>query len=89
MITPAWSCYQRNTSPIAPPAGFDWQGHRGCRGLRPENSIPAFIHALDIPEVTTLELDLAVSKDGQLVVSHEPWFEANICLLPSGDTIKP
>ncbi|MBU6342513.1 MAG: glycerophosphodiester phosphodiesterase [Bacteroidetes bacterium] len=83
------SCYQRNTSPVAPPEGFDWQGHRGCRGLRPENSIPAFLHALEIPELTTLELDLAVSKDGQLVVSHEPWFEANICLLPSGDTIKP
>ncbi len=74
--------------PIATPPGFDWQGHRGCRGLMPENSLPAFLHALEYPTVTTLELDLAVSKDNQLIVSHEPWFNASICLLPNGDTIK-
>ena len=73
--------------PVAIPAGFDWQGHRGCRGLEPENSIPAFLHALDFPEVTTLELDLAVSKDNQLIVSHEPWFNPDICLLPTGQNI--
>ena len=82
-----WACYQRDGSPITPPPGFDWQGHRGCRGLMPENSIPAFLKALDIPEVTTLELDLAVSKDNQLIVSHEPWFNPAICRLPSGDSI--
>lgn len=48
---------------------FDLQGHRGARGLKPENSIPGFITALDFG-VTTIELDLAVSKDGKLVVSH-------------------
>lgn len=70
-----------------PRVGFDWQGHRGCRGLMPENSLPAFLHALDFPEVVTLELDLAVSKDNQLIVSHEPWFNPAICLTPGGDSI--
>ena len=57
---------------------FDWQGHRGARGLLPENTIPAFIKALDLG-VTTLELDLAVTKDSQLIISHEPWLNADIC----------
>jgi glycerophosphoryl diester phosphodiesterase len=69
------------------PQGFDWQGHRGARGLLPENTIPAFLKALEYPEVTTLELDLAVSKDRQLIVSHEPWFNPAICLRPNGDSI--
>lgn len=74
--------------PITAPPGFDWQGHRGCRGILPENSLPAFLHALEYPEVVTLELDLAVSKDNQLIVSHEPWFNPAICLLPNGDSIS-
>lgn len=57
---------------------FDIQGHRGARGLLPENTIPAFILALD-SGVTTLEMDLAVTKDKKLVVSHEPWMSAAIC----------
>ena len=73
--------------PVTIPAGFDWQGHRGCRGLMPENTIPAFLHALEFPDVKTLELDLAVSKDGQLIVSHEPWFNHAICLDASGQPI--
>jgi glycerophosphoryl diester phosphodiesterase len=59
-------------------APFDWQGHRGARGLLPENTIPAFLKALDLG-VVTLELDLAVSKDSQLIVSHEPFFNPEIC----------
>lgn len=53
----------------------------------PENSIPAFLKALDYPEVSVLELDLAVSKDGQLIVSHEPWFNPAICRKPNGDSV--
>lgn len=63
---------------------FDVQGHRGARGLRPENTIPAFITALD-SGVTTVELDLAVTKDRQIIVSHEPWMSAAICLNPAGN----
>lgn len=67
---------------------FDVQGHRGARGLMPENTIPAFKLALD-SGVTTIELDLAVTKDKQLVVSHEPWMNAAICTNPSGESIDP
>src|SRR6266545_4450163 len=49
---------------------FDLQGHRGARGLAPENTLEAFAAALSIG-VTTLELDLAMTKDGVLVVSHD------------------
>ena len=48
------------------------QGHRGCRGLYPENSLPAFQHALDMG-VTVLEMDVCLSSDGQVYVSHEPY----------------
>ena len=67
---------------------FDVQGHRGARGLMPENTIPAFLMALD-SGVTTLELDLAITKDRQVVVSHEPWMNAAICLTPEGIAIPP
>jgi glycerophosphoryl diester phosphodiesterase len=76
-----------STAPVAIPAGFDWQGHRGCRGILPENSLLAFLRAAEMPEVTTLELDLAVSKDNQLIVSHEPWFNPAICSLPDGTPV--
>ena len=49
---------------------FDLEGHRGPRGLRPENTLAAFGKALQIG-VTTLELDTGVTKDGVVVVSHE------------------
>lgn len=51
-------------------AAFDLQGHRGARGLRPENTLAGFAHALAIG-VTTLELDCGVTKDGVVVVSHD------------------
>ncbi|HNP07845.1 MAG TPA: glycerophosphodiester phosphodiesterase family protein, partial [Cyclobacteriaceae bacterium] len=63
---------------------FDVQGHRGARGLMPENTIPAFITALD-SGVTTVEMDLAITKDGQIIVSHEPWMSSAICLDSSGN----
>ncbi|MFD1314917.1 glycerophosphodiester phosphodiesterase [Namhaeicola litoreus] len=65
---------------------IDLQGHRGCRGLMPENTIAAFIKALEIG-VTTLEMDIALSKDLQVVVSHEPYFSHNIATDPNGEFI--
>ncbi len=65
---------------------FDLQGHRGCRGLRPENTIPAFLLALD-SGVTTLEMDVVITHDGQVVLSHEPWMSGSICLDPEGKEI--
>ncbi len=76
------------TDPMNLPATFDWQGHRGARGLMPENTIPAFRKALEYPFVRTLELDVAVSADSQLVVSHEPWMNPVICRGPEGDTLS-
>lgn len=58
---------------------FDLQGHRGARGLKPENTIPSFITALNYG-VTTLEMDVVITKDNQLILSHEPWMSAEICL---------
>jgi glycerophosphoryl diester phosphodiesterase len=57
------------------------QGHRGARGLFPENSLLGFEKALEIPEVSTLELDLCVTADDQLIVSHEPWLNEYICTI--------
>lgn len=56
---------------------FDLQGHRGCRGLMPENTIPAMLHALSLG-VTTLEMDVVISADGEVVLSHEPFFNHEI-----------
>ena len=50
---------------------FDLQGHRGARGLAPENTLPAFERALELG-VTTLELDIAVTRDGVPVIHHDP-----------------
>lgn len=55
-------------------SGFDLQGHRGARGLMPENTLPAFALALEIG-VSTLELDLAVTRDRDVVVMHDPRFQ--------------
>jgi len=62
---------------------FDKQGHRGCRGLMPENTIPAMVHALDLG-VTTLEMDVVITKDKKVILSHEQWFGQEITTLPDG-----
>ncbi|HUF38683.1 MAG TPA: glycerophosphodiester phosphodiesterase family protein [Anaerolineales bacterium] len=62
------------------PNTFDIQGHRGARGLKPENTLPAFETALDLL-VTTLELDLHLTADGVVVVWHDPKIEAAKCRL--------
>ncbi len=49
---------------------FDLQGHRGARGLAPENTLPAFAAALSIG-VSTLELDVGLTKDGVVVITHD------------------
>ena len=56
---------------------FDLQGHRGARGLAPENTLAAFERALEIG-VTTLETDVHLSADGILVLSHDPRINADL-----------
>lgn len=65
---------------------IDIQGHRGARGLLPENSIRGFIRAIDL-KVNTLEMDLCITKDRQVIVSHEPFFSSEICLDPNRNMI--
>src|SRR5215204_5126348 len=68
--------------------GLDIQGHRGCRGLMPENTIPAMLKAIDLG-VTTLEMDVVITKDNKVLVSHEPWFETEITTKPDGSFVNP
>lgn len=69
--------------PTDSPVPFDKQGHRGARGLMPENTIPAMIKAVDLG-VTTLEMDVVISKDKKVVVSHDPYFNSAIATQPDG-----
>ncbi len=66
---------------------LDKQGHRGCRGLLPENTIPAFLKAIDLG-VNTLEMDVVITKDNQVILSHEPFFNHEITTLPNGEYVS-
>ncbi len=71
------------------PAGFDIEGHRGARGLKPENTLPAYETALDLG-VTTLELDLHYTSDGVVVIWHDDEIEKDKCgLAPGVDSDVP
>jgi glycerophosphoryl diester phosphodiesterase len=69
-----------------PQRPFDWQAHRGGRGLLPENTIPAMRHALALG-VTTLEMDIAISQDKQVLLSHDPFMNADFVYRPAGQPI--
>jgi len=62
---------------------LDIEGHRGARGLVPENSIPAFLKAIELG-VSTIEMDVCISKDNLVVVSHEPYMNHLFCSKPDG-----
>jgi glycerophosphoryl diester phosphodiesterase len=66
---------------------FDLQGHRGARGLRPENTLAAFAHALSLG-VSTLELDTAVTRDGVVVVTHDSELNPDITRASSGEWLR-
>ncbi|PSQ61256.1 MAG: glycerophosphodiester phosphodiesterase [Bacteroidetes bacterium QH_10_64_19] len=86
LLVPDAASAQPGSSGAIPPNDVDLQGHRGARGLAPENTIPAFRRALELG-VTTLEMDVVISGDGQVVVSHEPWMSHEICSLSSGEPV--
>jgi len=66
---------------------LDLQGHRGTRGLMPENTLPAFARALTLG-VSTLELDCAITKDGVVVVSHDSTLNPDITRGPDGKWLE-
>ena len=63
------------------------QGHRGDRGNFPENTIPAFLSAIK-KGVDVIEMDVVISKDHQVVVSHEPFMSSLYMLQPNGEPIS-
>jgi glycerophosphoryl diester phosphodiesterase len=66
---------------------IDKQGHRGCRGLLPENTIPGFLKAIDLG-VNTLEMDVVFTKDQQAILSHEAFFNHEITTLANGEFVS-
>src|SRR5258708_34155866 len=72
----------------ARPASFDIEAHRGGRALRPENTLQSFANALSMG-VDTLELDMGVTKDGVIVVSHERGLNPDLARPPDGLYLAP
>lgn len=66
---------------------FDVQGKAGARGIMPENTIQGMLKALDLG-ITTLEMDAVISKDKQVILSQEPYFNTEISLQPNGKAIS-
>jgi glycerophosphoryl diester phosphodiesterase len=63
-------------------------GHRGCRGIYPENSMEAFKHAISLG-IDTLEFDLVLTKSLDVLISHDPYFSHEITILEDGSHINP
>ncbi len=66
---------------------FDIQGKAGARGIMPENTTEGMLKALDLG-VNTLEMDAVISRDKQVVLSQEPYFNNEISLMPNGKPIS-
>lgn len=88
LFTTAIACKTPKSSVLSsiPFPSFSAEGHRGARGLMPENTIPAMKKAIDMG-VTTLEMDVVISKDKKVVVSHDTYFHQDFCLTPDGKTM--
>lgn len=84
LILPA--CTSQPSSSPSEPMQIDIQGHRGARGLWPENTVPGFLKAIDMG-VHTLEMDVVISQDNQVLLSHEPFLSHEICLTEDGEAI--
>jgi len=75
----AWSCFGGD-------AGILVHGHRGARARRPENTIPAFDYAI-AQGVDALEMDMGVTKDNVIVISHDPVLRAPVCTGPKDEAV--
>lgn len=78
---------EQETRPVALVSAVQVQGHRGDRGNFPENSIPGFISAVK-KGVDVIELDVVISQDTLVVVSHEPYMASLFASSLTGDSIK-
>ncbi len=79
VLSATLGCATSKLAPEKPILGkIEVQGHRGARGLRPENTLPAFEYALEAG-VDVLEMDLGVTKDGRLVIYHDQTINTTIC----------
>lgn len=79
---------QVKVSPAAKFPDFSTEGHRGARGLMPENTIIAMKKAIDLG-ITTLEMDTHLSKDGAVVVTHDDYLSPAFMLDPNGKDLLP
>jgi len=75
------------TGPVTATRPFDLQGHRGARGLAPENTLPAFRKALELG-VNTIECDMAITRDGVVVVHHDLWLNPDTTRGPDGKWLE-
>ncbi len=80
------ACSSLPRSEMPAPAPFDVQGHRGARGLLPENTLEGFRRALELG-VSTLELDLGVTRDRQVVVAHDRRINPELCRHADGSPV--
>ncbi len=65
---------------------FDKQAHRGGKSLYPENTVPAMKNALKM-NITTLEMDLAITKDKKVILSHDAFLSPELVTKPDGTYI--
>lgn len=66
---------------------FSAEAHRGGRGLMPENTVMAMKNAMSFPNITTLEMDTHITKDGKVVVAHDDYLSPKYVLTPDGKEI--
>ncbi len=78
----------RSAEAKAVPPLFDLEAHRGGRDARPENTLVAFAYAMELG-VTTLEMDMQLTKDGRIVISHNPFMNNNLAKGPDGKYVTP
>ena len=76
-----------NAQAKAIPQIFDFEAHRGGRDARPENTLFSFAYAMELG-VTTLEMDMQMTKDGRIVISHNPYMSHNLAQETSGKYVE-
>ena len=81
------ACLALCAAACSPYRNIDLQAHRGGAGLMPENTVSAMRNAIDLG-VNTLEFDLHVSADGQVVVSHDAYFHPRYSTRPDGSLVQ-